>query len=507
GGGGGRHADPSDLGETESPPDWREWVPFQSGEVKEIYRHYTPEERKADSRLGMKVVGQFMVFSTLVVIAFVGFMNTKQVGMALIVGLIYVAVSSVIADRASTRSRAFLASTRWAKRRGIQPETLRLFSLQPWEPAPGDTPDWRNAAAYGVAFVLLLALLVGGSKPVLRRLDQWKLNRGRGPAAQAATSAPSSGSTNAEGMPWLPFTPADLASTPSSGSTNATEVPASALAESDIAGSVGADDIPADPGLLTKPPELLFLSWQLAGSRGVEYPPLWDANGDLVSETVARSVRETLAPSRVDVTGTEAAKREPKFLHLWIRHPLLDRWSQTSLTVLETNGAPVVLGADGTVASSWRDRRIPGRSEAWQLITISPGEGSRVPRVVDLRLEYSIGPLANPQAFPPDFQGGMALAGGGQLSGVGESADGKSFVAMACDTTKAREATYLVQAELNDGRTIGASGIDKSGPVGGLIRAERHTFDARIAEVRTFRVGRRPVRSVEWKAVRLPPLL
>ncbi|MBL9127146.1 MAG: serine/threonine protein kinase, partial [Verrucomicrobiales bacterium] len=116
-------------------PDWREWIPFQSAEAREIYRHYTPEERREDLRLGARYVLPFLGVSVLAMGLFAALIDSHRPGLALIVGLAYAAFAASATERFGAISRRFLASTAWARRRGWDRDTVRLFSPLPYESA------------------------------------------------------------------------------------------------------------------------------------------------------------------------------------------------------------------------------------------------------------------------------------------------------------------------------------------------------------------------------------
>jgi len=117
-------------------PDWREWVPFQSWQAREIYRHYTPDERREDLRVAAGIMVPFCFVTTLGFVLFVTLLNQHRPGLAILVALAYAAVAAVWVDRSQARSREFLASTAWARRRGWTRSSLPLFSLMPYERAP-----------------------------------------------------------------------------------------------------------------------------------------------------------------------------------------------------------------------------------------------------------------------------------------------------------------------------------------------------------------------------------
>jgi serine/threonine protein kinase len=144
GGAGGRAEPEREPGR----PDWREWIPFQSAEVKDVYRHYTPEERRAEVRMGLGFLLPFLSFSLAVNLAFGWLHQLRHPGLAAGLALVYAVVAAVSIERATVRARLFICSTQWAKRRGLRPEQLRMYSLHPWEPVDSrhSTPPSQDSS-------------------------------------------------------------------------------------------------------------------------------------------------------------------------------------------------------------------------------------------------------------------------------------------------------------------------------------------------------------------------
>ena len=140
----------------------------------------------------------------------------------------------------------------------------------------------------------------------------------------------------------------------------------------------------------------------------------------------------------------------------------------------------------------------------WLVATFSPGDTDHMPSRVTLRLRYAVGPLERVQTLAADYRGGMSLEWNSQFNGLGQDADGKTFLAIAVDTGKTRERQFGVVAVLRDGTERDCRGVSSMGNVGAGTRAERFEFKEPLAEIASFRIGTRPVRSLTCENVVLP---
>jgi hypothetical protein len=129
------------------PFDCVTWSPFQSPEVQEICAHLTDAERNTLASRGALTGVWMFVVPFLAMFAAIqsgkpGFITLLLGGLA----VFYVAFV-VIAQR---RNRTFLCSTNWARKQGITPDKLRLFSFsaRPVKAMAG-TPDPRTGRVEG----------------------------------------------------------------------------------------------------------------------------------------------------------------------------------------------------------------------------------------------------------------------------------------------------------------------------------------------------------------------
>ncbi len=95
----------------------------------------------------------------------------------------------------------------------------------------------------------------------------------------------------------------------------------------------------------------------------------------------------------------------------------------------------------------------------------------------------------------------MSLEGDGQLNGVGQTAEGKAFVALSVDAAKMKSRRMSVLAITKNGRELTSGGSTSGRSDGAGLRAERYEFHVPIAEVAKFTVGSRPIRTNEWRDV------
>ena len=132
--------------ESESPRDWRIWSPFQSPEVREICAHLTEAERNVLMRRGGQFGIWINVIPVLVMMAGIQFHN-KGIMLALAGVLILFYAASIFAVQ--WLNRRFLCSTDWARREGIKPESLRLFSFGKTPPGSSRRQPRQSEATAG----------------------------------------------------------------------------------------------------------------------------------------------------------------------------------------------------------------------------------------------------------------------------------------------------------------------------------------------------------------------
>jgi hypothetical protein len=98
----------------------------------------------------------------------------------------------------------------------------------------------------------------------------------------------------------------------------------------------------------------------------------------------------------------------------------------------------------------------------------------------------------------------MSLEGNSQLNGIGEDAQGWSFVRIAVDTNAIQLRQFDVAAIAKDGREILREGAGSRGAFGTGLREHILSLAIPLADVAKFRIGTRPIRTMEWKDVVLP---
>ena len=139
---------------------------------------------------------------------------------------------------------------------------------------------------------------------------------------------------------------------------------------------------------------------------------------------------------------------------------------------------------------------------------MSVGEGDQTPRAVTIRLHYTVGPLEHQQRIVPDqynIRTAVELEGNSQLNGVGQDTNGKTFVAIAIDAEKSAARQFGIIAVTRDGRQMesGPAVATDLASAGATVGIARFEFEVPLADVAHFRVGTRPVRTMEWKDVAL----
>ena len=254
------------------------------------------------------------------------------------------------------------------------------------------------------------------------------------------------------------------------------------------------------PALLAEPPKLQFLAWQdeweTNHAAAVRHP-----DGSPVTDAIAQAWLKGISIGG-KVTGRWQQVPEPRFLKLWFSHPALDGSCLNDVTMFDEAGQSIHFGAGGNAWCGEVDANEQNGQLGWQVRTFSPDIGTNHPTHLTFRLRYTIGPLEHIQEVvpTPNTSQGMTLEGNGQINGVGQNIDGKAFVSLAYEPTKMPDRRFGVVAVAKDGRQlVASSGWSDTG-----VRAEEFTFNLPLADVAKFIIGTRPLRTNEWKNVRLP---
>ena len=110
--------------------------------------------------------------------------------------------------------------------------------------------------------------------------------------------------------------------------------------------------------------------------------------------------------------------------------------------------------------------------------------------------------MEHQQQIDTDNNNTIALEGGSELNGVGQDRAGKAFAAIAVDAKRTSERRFGVIAVTKDGRELEAIQSVTGGYSDGTgMSIARFVFDAPLSEIAHFRVGTRPIRTMEWKDV------
>ena len=140
----------------------------------------------------------------------------------------------------------------------------------------------------------------------------------------------------------------------------------------------------------------------------------------------------------------------------------------------------------------------------WKTWSLSPGDGPNIPARVTVQLRFTTGPLERVKENAPDFSGMMSLEGDGQLNGLGQTVEGKAFVAFSVMSSQMQSRTMSAQILTRDGRELSGSRQTSERSDGKGLRVERYEFDVPLSDVAKFIIGTRPIRTNEWKNVVLP---
>jgi hypothetical protein len=206
-------------------------------------------------------------------------------------------------------------------------------------------------------------------------------------------------------------------------------------------------------------------------------------------------------PSSFNFSGLNP---QPRFLHFWFSSPAFHFGCFSEISLL-TNGVPLTPGAHGSISGGSQSPNQDNGNLGWVYWTLSPSDGTNYPDQVTVRLRYAVGPLENTQEIPTSPGYNTTLENDSLLGGFGQNLDSNAFVSITENGIKMKSRKFDVQAITKDGQQLNSTGTsvdylgDGSGP-----HVEQFEFDTPLANVAKFVVGTRPIRTIEWKDVKLP---
>jgi serine/threonine protein kinase len=257
-----------------------------------------------------------------------------------------------------------------------------------------------------------------------------------------------------------------------------------------------------DKQYLAEPPKLQFLAWQDEWKTNKQFAARHPDGSSVTNATELQWLKE-VHPGGMDVSSLKITP-EPRFIHLWLSHPDFGRSQQADLVLIDADGKPLKLGGQGSVAGGSQEPNSRNGNLGWKTWSLSPGDGTNIPASVTVQLRYTVGPLERVKDIAPDFSGMMSLEGDGQLNGMGQTVEGKAFVAFSVMSAQMQSRKMSAQVVTRDGRELSGSRQTSERSDGKGLRVERYEFDVPLSDVAKFIIGSRPIRTNDWKDVVLP---
>jgi serine/threonine protein kinase len=249
----------------------------------------------------------------------------------------------------------------------------------------------------------------------------------------------------------------------------------------------------------TEPPKLQFLAWQdewRTNQPGAARHP----DGSPVTNAEELQWLKAIHPSGFGGTSRSQAR----FLKLWFSDPAFKQTVFPEVSLLDDNGHLLKPGAHGLSDCSWEGAGEQNGWLGWLCWSGIPEDGTNLPAHLTIQLRYTIGPLEEAQEIEPDFNGAMDLVGDSALNGIGQTAQGQAFVAIAINASQLKSRVFDVVAVAKSGREILPHRSDRSGSGGSGVGVAKFEFEIPLSEVAKFIIGTRPIRTNEWKNVVLP---
>ncbi|MFO1513998.1 MAG: hypothetical protein U1F83_13945, partial [Verrucomicrobiota bacterium] len=262
--------------------------------------------------------------------------------------------------------------------------------------------------------------------------------------------------------------------------------------------SSDAEDKTPSSAEISEMPQLRFVAWQDEWQTS-RPGPARHPDGSPVT-----NIMELNWLKYVDAGGMNTSyESRPRFLKLWISHPAFKRIDYTEINLLDDEGEPLKRGANGESSCSLVEASERNGWLGWRCWNGSPVDGTNFPAHLTVQLSYVVGPLERTQEIRPDFTGTMSFEGNSILNGMGQNAQGRSFLSIAVNAPAMKSRIFGVVAVTKDGRELQAFGGGRPGYAGSMD-AHRFEFPVALSGVAKFIIGTRPIRTNEWKNVVLP---
>ncbi|HOX59561.1 MAG TPA: protein kinase [Verrucomicrobiota bacterium] len=261
---------------------------------------------------------------------------------------------------------------------------------------------------------------------------------------------------------------------------------------------------PRTPGQLAEPPRLRFLAWQdqwkTNDPGAVRY-----ADGSRVTNASELQWLRKVQPLPVALV-TPQTNRGPRCLYLWFSHPLFDQHSLKDISLADPGGKHPTLSYS---AAGYPADAAKGNT-GWLAFSVVPQLDDPNTRRVSIQLRYTLGEWqVERDNLPANWSGTITLADGSQLDPIGQAGRDRTSLTLVYDVAKwSGRLQFGALAYTEDGREVASSSSSVGGqrdPQTGKI-TERLYIDLPLAELDHFRILRRPVRTMDWAEVVMPPL-
>jgi hypothetical protein len=245
-----------------------------------------------------------------------------------------------------------------------------------------------------------------------------------------------------------------------------------------------------------EPPKLQFLAWQdewQTNQPGAARHP----DGSPVTNENELNWLRLLPPPH----------QEHGYLHLWFSHPLFDKDSNLEYTLFDAAGKVLPFRNGGSATARHAASTNIG-SVGWLTHSFIRGPEYGLPEQFTLKLRYTIGPWEHEQTVRADakFQDeSVILEKGVEVRSIGQDARGGTFLALAYGMSAMGNRQFGVVAVGKDGRDLGAVGSSRGGQYDEQRQqlVERFYFQVPLTDIASFRIGTRPVHTMEWSNVGL----
>jgi serine/threonine protein kinase len=191
---------------------------------------------------------------------------------------------------------------------------------------------------------------------------------------------------------------------------------------------------------------------------------------------------------------------DPSLKHLIVlrivfEHPDLDQLSNLSVSVLDQHNEPI--------KQQWSSTGIFS-APSIHAVSIGLIQPDSLPKVAQFKLSYSIGPFTNLTIIKPSPNGTTFFGNQFTTRAIGDNTENEAFLTWTGPQERNQRLDAI--ARLKNGQRIRSKSRSASSDINDENIFTSHTFPVPLHEIKAFEIRSRPIKTVEYRHVGIPPL-